>query len=816
MELVWYRMLTPLLGGTTFTFGLILAIALVGIGLGSAAYSLGRRELQPTLTAFALTCSLEAFFIGLPYALGDRLAILALMIRPLGTIGFIGYVFGWVLVTALVLLPAAFIAGLQFPLLIGLLGRGRQALGKNVGQAYAWNTIGAIIGSIAGGFGLLPLLDAIGAWKLVVLVLASLSVVAIFLSYRRRRFLVPVLVVLVTASGACALLLSRGPTAAWRHTPIGAGRADQMVTGLNSLKNFINGRRRSIAWEKEGVESSVALSRNDGYAFLVNGKSDGHARFDAGTQVMGGLLGAILHPNPRNGLVIGLGTGSTVGWLAAVPSIERVDVVEIEPAIRQVAEDCALVNHDALRNPKVHLYMGDGREFVLAGRQQYDLISSEPSNPYRAGIASLLTTDFYRAASRRLRDNGIFLQFLQAYEIDARTLRIIYASVHSVFPYVETYETRRGDLLLVATKDPLVYDVETVRARLSQEPARTALARVWRVRDLEGFLAHYVAGPGTAAALARGMPLNTDDQTVVEYAFARTLGDQTSFDVSDLRRFARDRSDDLPDVKGGSIDLTNVQDQRLSMIAAEGVRPTFERTLSPDQIARAQAHFAYLRGDYKAVVNSWVSQDRPPRDPTEVLTFAEAIADTGDERALLYMEPMREFHPVEADVVLARMRWRQGQFTEAADALTSAFVRYRNDPWPLPTTMSRALDLPLLVGRHDPALARKLHQAISQPFSVRMLDEQRELTLLGLASVIDQGSCSALTLEALKPFEPDIPWYPAFLQNRAACYERAHHPLAARARKDLEDYLKGSPQPLAGDDPKEKGREPARAPLIEN
>src|SRR2546423_9328835 len=114
-------------------------------------------------------------------------------------------------------------------------------------------------------------------------------------------------------------------------------------------------------WEAEGVESSVSVANADGYALIVNGKSDGHARFDAGTQIMGGVLPALLHPNPRRAAVVGLGTGSTAGWLAAVPSIERVDVVEIEPSIVHVAEMCTAVNHGVLANRKAAVGFRDRR-----------------------------------------------------------------------------------------------------------------------------------------------------------------------------------------------------------------------------------------------------------------------------------------------------------------------------------------------------------------------------------------------------------------------------------------------------------------------
>src|SRR5204862_7277990 len=123
-----------------------------GIGRGGAAYAVWGGSRQATRAGLALTCSLEAVAIAVPSALGDRIAVLANLLRAVGAEGFGGYVFGWTIVTTIVVFPAAVIAGIQFPLLISLLGSGRDDVGHQVGLAYAWNTAGAIVGSLAGGF----------------------------------------------------------------------------------------------------------------------------------------------------------------------------------------------------------------------------------------------------------------------------------------------------------------------------------------------------------------------------------------------------------------------------------------------------------------------------------------------------------------------------------------------------------------------------------------------------------------------------------------------------------------------------------------
>ncbi|HCH63168.1 MAG TPA: spermidine synthase, partial [Deltaproteobacteria bacterium] len=545
MEMVWSRMLSPILGGSTYTFGLVLAVALAGIGGGGLLYGSGKRTIAATPKAFALTCALEAVFIALPLALGDRVALLAAFLRPIGETGFGPLVATWFIIVVLVVLPASFVAGYQFPLLVALLGKGDEKVGRQVGLAYASNTMGSILGSLAGGFGLLPLLGAVSTWRLVVVGLAGLSVVPLLRGIRSAR----VLAVGLVATVAVGLASSEGPTAVWRHSPIGAGRFKPDVESRVALEDQLRARRRAIVWEVDGVESTVALDARYGYAFVVNGKSDGHVIGDAPTFVMHGLLGTMLHPNPKSAMVVGLGTGETAGWLARVDGMEQIDVVELEPAIAEVARLCAPVNYDVMNEPMVTLFPGDGREFLLTTSERYDVIVNEPSNPYRAGIASLFTLEFYEAVSERLTDDGLFVQWVQAYDLSASTIRTILATLGTVFPHVEVFESQTaGDLLLVASLNPVKHNIEQIRARAQVHPYRESLSWMWGVAGVEGFYSTYVANQSLTRAIveAEGGRINTDDRPFIEYEFARGVGLASNFSVSELSRLAAVRGEDRP------------------------------------------------------------------------------------------------------------------------------------------------------------------------------------------------------------------------------------------------------------------------------
>ncbi len=476
MELVWYRMLASILGGTTYTFGLILSVALLGIGLGGALYPLCFRGRQPSLQSLSLTCGLEAMFLAIPFALGDRLAIAAAMLHESNQLGFLGEVLGWSAIAAIVVLPAAIISGVQFPMLIALLGRGNKDVGRQVGSTYAFNTLGGILGSLAGGFGLIPLLSAVGAWRAVGITLACLcaylAVLAARVQPQRRYRLAPVGVGIMAVS----LLAFIGPTAVWRHGDIGAGRARLPKPWTENAKiMWENVQRRGVIWEADGVEASVAIAVDNGLSFMVNGKCDGNAIGDAPTQIGLGILPAALHPNPKTCFVVGLGTGETAGWLGKIPSVHRVDAVEIEPALDEMVRRCASVNGNVFSNPKIHVTYNDAREVLLTNRQTYDIIASEPSNPYRAGIANLFTREFYKAASGRLNEGGLFIQWLQAYETDETTVFTVFATLKSVFKHVEIWQSKPDDMLLLCSNQPFSYTAASTsptdcRGTLSDRP----------------------------------------------------------------------------------------------------------------------------------------------------------------------------------------------------------------------------------------------------------------------------------------------------------------------------------------------------------
>jgi spermidine synthase len=686
-------------------------------------------------------------------------------------------------------------AGVQFPMLIALLGRGRERVGAHTGLAYAANTAGAIAGALAGGFGLLPALTVLGSWKLVAWLLVILGVTAGLSVMRRSTSWFAPLASVFLGAVVVFLFEAEGPTAVWRHGQIGVGRAPPIaLASRNNYRQWKNMIRRAIKWERDGEESTVGLDGRMGLAFIVNGKSDGHARIDAPTQVMVGLLGALFHPGVKRAMVIGLGTGSTAGWLGALPGIEKVEVAELESAVLHVAEEASMFNHDALKNPKVHVTIGDARETLLTSHDTFDIIASEPSNPYRAGVASLYTREYYQAIRNRLSQDGIFLQWLQAYDVDNQTVRTVYATLGSVFPEVETWELEVNDLLLIASRKKITHDLAQIRERLKEEPFRSAFGSAWRAVDAEGVFAHFVARGSLAKAISfvDKDQLNTDDLNIIEFGFARSTkagGEVQTLRAEEIRDVARARDEHRPAELEKELDWDRVSDQWLGFRAAEG-NPTPSARVPERQHPLAGAYENFLAGRLQDCVRAWRAVGREPATPTELGMVAEALAEAGDEAAFPYIEQLRAFQPTEASAILGRLRFRQDRYTEAAYALEASFRAYRTDGWAWPMIMTHALEVAThLIGR-DPNALKILRPALEQPFAGLMLDEARREILLKLAVAREPDATCA---QALTSYEPHPLWQQPLLGWRARCYEMVHHADAVRAAQERDEYDSNEP-----------------------
>lgn len=794
MELVWYRMLAPILGGSTYTFGLILAVALAGIGVGGAIYPLIMGKRRPTAAFLAVTCLLEALAMMIPYAIGDWIAAFAVQLQPLAALGFYGIVGVWFVVALVVVFPASLISGVQFPLLIALLGQGAKNIGKQTGRAYACNTMGSIAGSLAGGFGLMPWLTAPGCWLVCGLLLAVFGLAILLSSMFTRntegkagKVFVPAGALTLTAM-LVLCCVARGPTAAWRHSPIGAGRTPAANTS-ERIRAWMQERRSMTIWEADGVESSVGIQVDSGYAFLINGKSDGNVLGDKGTQIMVGMVAAALHPAPRKAMVVGLGTGCTAGWLASIDGMEQVDVVELEPAVLHMARLCSMANLDVVgkaeRGEGVRIIINDAREVLTTIPEKYDIIASEPSNPYRAGIASLFTKEFYEQVRNRLNQGGLFVSWCQAYEINTETVFTILATLREVFPHVECWYTQNADLAFIASMEPIRPDPEALARRLSMPAFKDAIRIGWGMEGLEGFAAHFIAGDRFVDAMLENhvFGINTDDLMRVEYDYACSVGRRTGFSIRDLQLESIKRETDLPEWLPDTADKKRLLLLRSLNAPFEGM-PTSWGSFYPDDIRERLISVEMWRlGKLAEAAARPFPAGAPNIHPLEYLARAECLAEIGDDEALSLIVHFETWWPASAPLVRARLAYAKNEFHTATKEMLSAFTILKTSTW-LPKPILDKME-PMAMGIADkvPEASYMLYFAVKEPFALYSIEKNRKALLLNFSTRLGMEAVAA-TLT--RWFEPNPPWNAELLELRAKAYINTNNPLADNAIRDFE------------------------------
>ena len=276
-----------------------------------------------------------------------------------------------------------------------------------------------------------------------------------------------------------------------------------------------------VVYFADGLNSTISVARTDDYISLrTNGKVDASNQ-DVTTQLLVGHLGALAHP-PRRVLLIGFGSGMTASALAGYPELERLDVVEIEPAVVGAAPLLTQLNRNVLLDPRVHVTFDDARNFLFTTRERYDLIVSEPSNPWIAGVATLFTTEFYRAAQARLLPGGVFVQWVQAYSLYPEDLRMLLATFLSEFHGATLWHGDAPDLILMAPSPPAGEIFSRAQA-VDGNPRLHDDFKQLGMDDPAGLFGFYMLDDAGLRTFSSGARINTDDLTLLEYHAPRSL-----------------------------------------------------------------------------------------------------------------------------------------------------------------------------------------------------------------------------------------------------------------------------------------------------
>jgi spermidine synthase len=704
-EVLWFRLLGQVIGGSTAAFSTMLASFLLGIALGSALASRFATTPAAAARGFALVQLGTGTFAWLAFCAADRLrgaaAWLGVSVNALAP--------GALLAVAM-LLPLTLCVGATFPFAVRLLARDARDASAASARVYAWNTLGSIAGAVGTGYFVLPWRGFVGTLVAAAVINCALAVAAGLLARPARRALAAIATV---AAVFFALFPTPRPDRLLRASPIG-GDYDGAFTFLAV------GRSSTVAVIDQGM----------GWRLTNNGLPESYIRPagyppDSSAAEWLSLLPVLARPEAKHMLIIGLGAGMT---LSAVPStIESIDVIELEPEV--VAANRAVPSReggDPLADPRAAVRLGDARGALVLANRRFDAIVSQPSHPWTAGASHLYTREFFALVHSRLAPEGVFVQWIGAAFADPLRLRALLAAQNEVFANVQVYRPEGGAIVMVSSDAPIDMVASATRA-IGRAPRDFAAAGIQSLEDVLGALALDAAG---SRRLAAGVRANTDDRNVFATSDRPTAGARGNWVDDELGPYdplpalAR-RVDPEALVRHLRADGRGLRAQR---IAAALDRPQRELvlgwiSLDAQRPRRAEHHFAAALESDPALTDAAIGlalvdpKSDVARLPDRARAVVEAqrrddLADARARDALLAQWQPGELLYFEA--AEQRVRWRlalgeRADFEAAFEIVDTVIARI-----PLPRFLVYRAELAQRLDRRDVAWLT-LHSLATEP-----------------------------------------------------------------------------------------------------
>ncbi len=449
-EVIWTKLLGLLVGPTTYSFTIVLVTFISGLALGSMIFGWFADKTQKNIWLLIFTQIAAALFVlATSQLMGNSQMFFAKVILNYKDQFILLSILKAVILFAFMILPTLCL-GATFPLVGKIYTQSVSKVGKSIGFAYAMNTIGAVLGSFSAGFFLIPFFGKENSLSLVISIqlLTSLAIAAVIIVKNRMSivklaFLAIPVVVGVTLCFHFPMwdrhMLSEGKYQRFDEIEASLRSSSWMETLLQGSKIYAVHKRGEVVYYGEGIGGFTTVIRYSNplgdfyYSMIISGKPDASSRTDMKTQTLLAHFPMLFHQNPQTVMVLGLASGITAGETLYYP-IKQLDVIDINPQVVAASDFFLPWNNNVLSNPKTNLIIQDGRAHLQLTRKKYDVIISEPSNPWMAGLATLFTTDFFSLARDRLNEDGIFVQFCHSYQMNWDLFALVGRSFTQVFP----------------------------------------------------------------------------------------------------------------------------------------------------------------------------------------------------------------------------------------------------------------------------------------------------------------------------------------------------------------------------------------------
>jgi spermidine synthase len=512
-EVAWSRLLALVLGSSVYSFGLMLIVVLGGLAIGSSIFARMRSGQEVRVLGAALAANTVAAFVSIVWV--PHLPTLFLRAFPVARVSFLLLQLTNLLLTCGLVLPSAILFGVAFPATVAATTEFARA-GTGVGRVTVFNTIGTVSGAFAAGFVLIPYVGLRATLTVAALATAlgaTLCAPQIVSQALKRTIRIGV---------AAALLL----TLVWPAWPLrllvmGAGFYAPVYSSPADL--LAAAEQSQLLFYRDGFATTLSVDQQGEYRYYKsNGKTDASTHpGDMANQLLLGHLPMLLHPDPQDLFVLGLGTGVSAAAMARYP-VRSIEIADIEGAAREATKMFATENRDILADPRVRFLHADGRNALLARRRLYDVILSDPSDVWVAGVGNLLTREFYSLARTRLKPQGIMVQWFHMHSLLPEQLKLLVATFRSVFPNTSLWRPNHGDVILMGTVDLLPWDSVRLGDRVARVPGVGADLQSMGIWDPLAIFAPFVLeGDDLKRLLADVHGVHTDDEPVLEYLSPR-------------------------------------------------------------------------------------------------------------------------------------------------------------------------------------------------------------------------------------------------------------------------------------------------------
>jgi spermidine synthase len=517
LEVLASRSLALIFGSSLQSFAIVLMSFILGIGLGSAVVASPRFRRWQSDRLLVILLVGASVWVGLLVIKIDWWVEFYRHAKSGLAQSTVGYRYYQVLAatTSMVVLgvPAAMI-GSVLPLLIRILAGPSMALGQRVGRLLTWNTLGAVVGVLLTGFVLMP---GVGLRSSFAVLAFGLSAVAIGTAWQRQ------LRSLALAGGGVvgllAVLFLLGGDG-WRHV-ISSGAFRSRETEPNPEAMAFRKEHVEILFYEDAPDATVSVEHGDGievpadYGLRINGKTDASSRVDLSTQLLVAHLPMAARPDSKDVFILGLGSGITGGAVLGHP-VERLIIAEnCEPVVR-AAKFFDRWNAGVLQDPRARIWLEDARTLLKLSPQLYDIIITQPSNPWMVGVGSVFSREYYELCASRLKEGGVMGQWFHLYDMHDGIVSMVLRTFGRVFPYVEVWDCGAGDLVLLGSKRPWDSSLSHYAKIFDRERPRTDLARIG-IHTVNALLARQFASQRTGFAITGDGPIQSDLFPVLEY-----------------------------------------------------------------------------------------------------------------------------------------------------------------------------------------------------------------------------------------------------------------------------------------------------------